>query len=198
MQEVEDGDDYSDDDLDALPVDTFHELQQNAIQSTQQPKSYGANAHPGAGKFAKLGISADEPNNFNTWNHPQQLSSDYGDFDDEMLDGEIFDTAEEPGPVAGVQRAIMSNPNEESMQSEGFRQSRFIAPSHLRGYGTDQYTVSSRLTPNVPQRNEERFDDHEELNLHARDGAYGPGAKPAQESEEVNILQAQVQKVSSP
>ena len=100
MDGIEEEDGYSDDDLDALPVHAFHELQQDAILSTQQPraqqnlqstakKAAQGSANGYLGGFDRLSIE----------NHgggsQQQPSSDYGDFDDEMLDGEIFDGAEE-------------------------------------------------------------------------------------------------------
>lgn len=207
MPEADGGDEYSDDDLDALPVDTFHELQQNAIQSTQQPKSYEWRPRPGAVLprmpvpaarlvgVENLTISDNASNDSHTWNNPHQLSSDYGDFDDEMLDGEIFDAADEPGPVAGLKRVILSNPHGEGTQSEGFRQSRFVATSQLRGYETNQYTLRSRPALNMLQTNEGLFNDREEPNLPAREEVHGMDVQPPEESEAVSILQAQVQKV---
>ena len=101
MDGIEEDDGYSDDDLDALPVHAFHELQQDAIRSTQQPRAFQHHQAPSvkqpaqAATFGSIGafdrLSVDDYGA----NTQQQPSSDYGDFDDEMLDGEIFDTAAE-------------------------------------------------------------------------------------------------------
>lgn len=99
MDGTEEDEGYSDNDLDALPIHAFQELQQDAIRSTQQPPAPQHFQLPsvrqpvaingGLGGFDRLSLDQ-----YGTGT--QQLpSSDYGDFDDEMLDGEIFDTAAE-------------------------------------------------------------------------------------------------------
>ncbi|KAL8688177.1 MAG: hypothetical protein Q9224_004949, partial [Gallowayella concinna] len=104
-------DGFSDDDLDALPDGTFREMQDKAIIFTQQAAKENHTSRPTAAKpqnkaptvlaqgLEKLSVSKDAPfyalqaeSDF-----PDQLSSDYGDMDDDMLDGEIYDTANEPG-----------------------------------------------------------------------------------------------------
>lgn len=97
MEGTEEDDGYSDDDLDTLPVHAFQELQQDAIRSTQQPQVQvqGQKPYPTFVANGRLGAS-DQPSivaNGNNYGH--QPSSDYGDFDDEMLDGEIFDATEQ-------------------------------------------------------------------------------------------------------
>ena len=97
MNAIEEDDGYADDDLDELPVNDFHELQQEAIRSTQQPQPVGRSFHPhrnynatsNTRQTARDELSVDD----NGTSYPHQPSSDYGDFDDEMLDGEIFDAA---------------------------------------------------------------------------------------------------------
>ncbi|KAL8712378.1 MAG: hypothetical protein Q9225_006947 [Loekoesia sp. 1 TL-2023] len=134
---------YSDDDLDALPNDTFQRLQEHAITSTQQaPKRNNApylsaarsqDKAPGvlAGGFERLSVGGDlgyqEDLEF-----PHQPSSDYGDLDDEMLDGEIYDAAEEPG-VNAIQASRAANlPYGESTQRELWRKQRYgKPPAHL-------------------------------------------------------------------
>ena len=100
MNGIEEDDGYSDDELDELPVNDFHELQQEAIRSTQQPQLVGRSYHPHGNYNATSNtrqsahdeLSVDD----NCTSYPHQPSSDYGDFDDEMLDGEIFDAAAPP------------------------------------------------------------------------------------------------------
>lgn len=134
---------YSDDDLDALPNDTFQRLQEHAITSTQQgPKRDNApypsavrpqKKAPGAlaSGFERLSVDGDlgyqEDLDF-----PHQPSSDYGDLDDEMLDGEIYDAAEEPG-VNAIQASRAANLSYgESTQRELWRKQRYgKPPAHL-------------------------------------------------------------------
>ena len=97
MNGIEEDDGYSDDDLDELPVHDFHELQQEAIRSTQQPQSVvhphsNYNATGNTRQTARDELSVDD----NGTSYRHQPSSDYGDFDDEMLDGEIFEAAAPP------------------------------------------------------------------------------------------------------
>lgn len=137
-----DGDgEYSDDDLDLLPDDTFHRLQEHAITSTQQaPRGNNASrpslalppkktSAPLAGDLRRLSVAEDlvlqEGLDF-----PQQPSSDYGDLDDDMLDGEIYDAAEEPG-VNAIQASRAANiPFAENTQRELWRRQRYSVPSH--------------------------------------------------------------------
>ena len=124
MAEIEEDEGYSDDDLDALPIHTFQELQQDAIRSTQQPlasqhfqlppKKQPAVINGGLGGFDRLSLGQ-----YGTGT--QQLpSSDYGDFDDEMLDGEIFDTAAEQPSLLG-NHTNDHHPAGENTQKEAWR-----------------------------------------------------------------------------
>ena len=127
MDGIEEDDGYSDDDLDALPVQAFQELQQDAIRSTQQPRALGKDPLPyvnrdGAtngrlGAFEKLSID----HQGNSYAH--QPSSDYGDFDDEMLDGEIFDAAEEPSILpeeSNTVRVLGESTQREQWMQQGY------------------------------------------------------------------------------
>lgn len=120
MDGIEEDDGYSDDDLDALPVHDFHELQQDAIRSTQQPRVLEQGQRPyvshesvvnnrprGSGKSS---VNA----NGNSYSH--QPSSDYGDFDDEMLDGEIFDAADQPSILPHGRDTLVLDDEEPWMQ----------------------------------------------------------------------------------
>ncbi|KAL8853872.1 MAG: hypothetical protein Q9221_001343 [Calogaya cf. arnoldii] len=144
--------DYSDDDLDALPDGTFQELQEHALESTQQAarerpptlplqKRSPAVIAQGLEKLSVRGplppFTSQRESDF-----PQLPSSDYGDLDDEMLDGEIYDTAEEPGANAiQASRAASLPVAAESTQREQWRTQRYgPLPKHMQS--------------NVPQRYE--------------------------------------------
>lgn len=153
MQEVDDGDGYSDDDLDALPADAFQELQQNAIRSTQQLRP-GEQPVPQHGfeqgllksdnskrGFANLAVS---DNAFYKAPAPapsHQASSDYGDFDDEMLDGEIFDAAKEPIILNKRIGGFVSRPPGVSTQREQWRQQRYGVPSRPQTHGAGHLSL---------------------------------------------------------
>ncbi len=135
MEGTEEDDGYSDDDLDTLPVHAFQELQQDAIRSTQQPQAHGqgqklyttlnivANGHLGASE--QLSIAA------NGENYSHQPSSDYGDFDDEMLDGEIFDATEQQSILLGETNPIRVA--DESAYREPWVQQEYGRPSAAKG-----------------------------------------------------------------
>ncbi|KAL9582711.1 MAG: hypothetical protein Q9212_003132 [Teloschistes hypoglaucus] len=146
MDVDEDGD-YSDDDLDALPDDLFHQLQQDAIASTQHAAKATYTTLPpevpstGSPQIKNLGALAGElerhsvTSNYPTFSteawqeYPNQPSSDYGDLDDDMLDGEIYDLTEEPG-VHAIQASRAANLQYgESTQREQWRHQRYSIPA---------------------------------------------------------------------
>ena len=149
MDGIEEDEGYSDDDLDALPIHTFQELQQDAIRSTQQPLppqhfqlpsvKQPAGINGGLGGFDRLSLGQ-------YGSDTQQLpSSDYGDFDDEMLDGEIFDTAaERPALLANHPNAHQSAG--ESMQNEAWRHEAHADSSPKTARHPQQQPVN-RLSP---------------------------------------------------
>lgn len=100
MEGIEEDDGYSDDVLDALPVDDFQELQLDAIRSTQQQRVLVQHQSPDENRKVEphehSGALVKTPVYNNATSYAHQPSSDYGDFDDEMLDGEIFDAADQP------------------------------------------------------------------------------------------------------
>lgn len=154
MQELDEEDGYSDDDLDALPVHALQELQQNALKSTQQ-----ANEHENASYITQSTLP--RPTGLavglgkypsNAANYPHQPSSDYGDFDDgmldeEMLDGEIINAAEQPMAVSALGRAS------ERAHKEQFVQERFCAlplPSLQRLDGKQYVCLREGIANVVP------------------------------------------------
>ena len=144
-------DDYSDDDLDALPDSTFRELQHNALESTQQaargkPPVLAATASslkktPAvlAQGLERLSVGAAFPSfpSQRESDFPHLPSSDYGDLDDDMLDGEIYDTAQEPGANAiQASRAASLPVGGESTQRERWQAQRYGAlPKHIQSTG---------------------------------------------------------------
>ena len=133
---------YSDDDLDALPVNAFQELQEDAFRSTQQPRgdvlqNISSIQRPApaemCGSFDRLSVGLDAAAHLQ---RPQEPSSDYGDFDDEMLDGEIFDGAEQ---FAANARTGSAFPLGERTQREQWRQQRYGLPPQATPYEAKQH-----------------------------------------------------------
>lgn len=198
------GDDgYSDDDLDALPDHAFHELQQDAFRSTQQPRNpvelppvlpphrpWTANLAGGFGRLPVVGDAAD----YRYGGH--QPSSDYGDFDDEMLDGEIFDGAEQATVATKYEGAHAAGPAGESTQREQWRQQRYGQPPAKAGYSSQQQVgLGQAASTTYLQHGASNSSKHLTDDFH---GQYPkPGALLALESADVDSLQAQVQKVES-
>lgn len=207
MQEVDEGDGYSDDDLDALPVDTFHELQQNAIRSTQPPEYHDDLAHPvgrpvqllgPAGRIADHGNVENASNTPITRTYAHQPSSDYGDFDDEMLDGEILDAAEEPVIITGREGGVVGRPIGESTQREEFRQQRFGETSRIRDYEWDQHPYGDRAASNLGQSpgfRRDGFENHDGTMFFTHQNVHESRAQPTGIPPAVDSLQAQIQKV---
>ncbi len=135
MEETEEDDGYSDDDLDTLPVHAFQELQQDAIRSTQQPQVHGQGQRPYSGlkvvANGRLGTSEQPKIGANGNNYSHQPSSDYGDFDDEMLDGEIFDATEQQSILLGDNDSLKMA--DESAYMEPWMQQEYSGPSSGAG-----------------------------------------------------------------
>ena len=198
-------DDYSDDDLDALPDHALHQLQQNAIQSTQQP-SLSAHVQlpsikqPIASHLGRFNIQGSASH---AAHQPpfQAPSSDYGDFDEDMLDGEIFDAAEEPTLAAKYKISALGKEPAEYSQREQWRlqrygmQTNFLKPTDLQHRGSQQGAVG------VPTYNNDNVSSHSvtargrEAEVRVNKNHTQP---PLQESADLNALQAQVQKVGLP
>ena len=198
MDEVQEDDGYSDDDLDALPADAFHELQENAIRSTQQPKTT-RNAFPPAitristkstgnviGGFGRLPFAGIRSQQGHAPVHSEPPSSDYGDFDHEMLDGEIYDAAEDSAfPISSNNLALASRVGD-STQREGWRQLRYGAPAQHRGYeGQHQsHKISDVETQNRTIVQNINYNSHQ-----------SHGMLVSQAGEDAESLRAQIQEV---
>ena len=137
---------YSDEDLDTLPVNTLCKLQEDALQPTQQfrrvmpvlssrEQSHGPNNNAENAVGAAIALDgAAHPRS------PQQPSSDYGDLDDEMLDGELFDGAD-PSPATRHPNSTV--PIGEITQREQWRQHRY-----------------GGLTPNLAYQGQQLYSPH--------------------------------------
>ncbi|KAL8682451.1 MAG: hypothetical protein Q9186_001494 [Xanthomendoza sp. 1 TL-2023] len=169
-------DGFSDDDLDALPDGTFREMQDKAIIFTQQAAKENHTSRPTAAKpqnkaptvlaqgLEKLSVSKDAPfyalqaeSDF-----PDQLSSDYGDMDDDMLDGEIYDTANEPGVNAIQASRAASLPHGENTQREQWRNQRYGMPPMQLHSNIPQPPARPQVR-NEPDVNISRTDKIQEL-----------------------------------
>lgn len=137
--DVDDEDGYSDDDLDALPHDEFSELQNYAIRSTQQTSletRFAASTNNAVRseernlRIPSVAANSTSKRTGAIQDYSNQPSSDYGDFDEEMPDGEILDTAEEPGTNAIKESRAATLPVGEATQREQWRQQRYARPQY--------------------------------------------------------------------
>lgn len=124
--QVAERDPYSDDDLDAIlsqvPGRPDPNPQLPSCKSPHRPLGYQLNA-----THASLSIPPGAALG-GRQNGAHEPSSDYGDFDDEMLDGEIFDAAETPFMPAVIQPKEYHSNDGESTQREQWRQQRYGNP----------------------------------------------------------------------
>ena len=198
-------DPYSDDDLDALPDNAFHELEENAFKSTQQAANvaphlpaFKSPPRPNevslAGGFGRLSVAPEV-----TIRRPQHglpPSSDYGDFDDEMLDGEIFNAAEQPGPVAAIQHEERPWHIGESTQRELWRQQRYAQARPNTGNHDLHQPVNARPARKEPTK--PQVADRQTTSGARYQGTTADGLAPnvpVQAGADVVALQSQIQKV---
>lgn len=197
-------DDYSDDDLDALPDHAFHQLQENAIQSTQQPSLCAQVQLPtikqSRGQAGGLGRLSVEGTASHSANHHafQAPSSDYGDFDEEMLDGEIFDAAEEPTLAARYEAIADEKEAGEYSRREQWGIQRYGANQLQTGPIQAQQLAHQHGAAGEPLFNDNNFGGpyakgHGGRVVHVEN--QNPIGPPPQEITDVEALQAQVQKV---
>lgn len=205
--DVED-DGYSDDDLDALPNHAFNQLQENAVRSTQQPptrvqlptlaQSAISGATGTAGGFGRYPVGT-AATNAPSQRVPPQPSSDYGDFDDEMLDGEIFDAAEEPALAAEYEAAKEIGRIGETTQREQWRQRRYGPSSPHMEPSKKQHpeqppvvTRSTRMSGNQMDQRGTAVNEDPSIPAEAHSISIQSSLKG---SADVDALQLQVQKL---
>ncbi|KAL8811395.1 MAG: hypothetical protein Q9200_001829 [Gallowayella weberi] len=159
MGSVQHDDGFSDDDLDALPEGTFQQMQENAVIFTQQAAREKQTSLPAAARpqnkaptvlaqgLERLSVSKDVPSYAlqAESNFPNQPSSDYGDMDDDMLDGEIYDAADEPGVDAIQASRAASLPHAESTQREQWRDQRNAMPPKQLHSNTPQLPAEPQM-----------------------------------------------------
>lgn len=194
---------FSDDDLDALPDGAFQELQEHAIISTQQAARERRTLIPSASRppnkipalvaqsLGRLSVTKNVPvSPSQGGDFPNQPSSDYGDLDDDMLDGEIYDAAEEPGVNAIQVSRAASLPYGEPTQREQWRNHTYgIPPRHLLSDNTQppakpQGCNESKGKYPSPGGSQEFVED-------------GDAAHPTRQPD-VDSLNAQIEEVRSP
>lgn len=196
--QVAEDDTYSDDDLDALPADAFYKLQEDAFRATQHQAGQGLYPRPGPGlantaagesikPFSRPGAGSENATYQMGIHHP---SSDYGDFEDDMLDGEIFDGAEQ---IGGSHQRYQHDPPGESTQREQWRMQRYSRPALVPG---------SRVLQQIPPREINGNARHTNQSSRVADKAlpakqqYVPSAKgPVSETVDVDSLQRQVEQL---
>lgn len=202
-------DGYSDDDLDALPDQAFHEIQQNAIQSTLQPNRTAQaqlptlaqpSRHEAAALSAPLGrLNVGASSSHNAHQHALHApSSDYGDFDDEMLDGEILDAAEQPAFAAHYEARNAHPKHEESIPNEHYRPYDYgPAPPYYKPPETQRYVnLSAAASTPMISRDASRFHTaNDEIGVPAQIANQNASAPPVQSTADVATLQDQVLKV---
>ena len=202
-------DPYSDDDLDALPDNAFHELEDNAVRNTQAPANTATTCLPAFKKLQRIdrtshiggaGRSSAAPEA--TFGQPQhglqEPSSDYGEFDDEMLDGEIFDAAEQPDLVTAIRKGEKAGYSPgESTQREQWRQQRYarpqprIAPSaHLQS--SSKHPLQNGFVQPQPAGSHKIAGYTRETNVSPEDMTI---IRPAQANASITALQSQIEKV---
>ena len=197
-------DDYFDGDLEALPDLTFHELQRNAIQATQQPSLSPQVQLPTIKKTTGLtsglgGLSVTGSDNHAA--NPSALlapSSDYGDFDDDMLDGEIFDGAEEPALAVRYKAATRESDSGAPSQREQWRLQRHRPNQRGSEPIETQQSVSQQGAVGLPSDNGNGLGGTQATAQEGRvmySGEEGRTRPPPKETTDVIALQAQVQKV---
>ncbi|KAL9000396.1 MAG: hypothetical protein Q9169_000913 [Polycauliona sp. 2 TL-2023] len=191
-------DDYSDDDLDALPDGTFQELQERALESTQQaakaklPPFVNPQRRPpavlaqGLERFS-VGGALPSSTSHRKSGFPHLPSSDYGDMDDEMLDGEIYDTAEEPGANAiQASRAASLPVAEEITQREQWPAQRYgTLPKHMHS-NVPQAAGLAQIR-SEPQGNHMKLGNIQETT--SDDDVNGNSTRPDQDALHAQILE---------
>lgn len=197
-------DDYYDDDLDALPDHAFHQLQKNAIQSTQQPSLSAQVQLPTVKQpkgllndFGRLSV-AGSTSHVTNQSAFQAPSSDYGDFDDDMLDGEIFDAGEEPALAVRYKTGARGQGVGEHSQREQWRLQRHGPNQHNSEPIETEQRISQQGAVGAPLDYANGLGDPNTTVqggkvMHLADE--NQTRPPPQDRTDVIALQAQVQKV---
>ena len=202
--QVGEDDEYFDDDLEALPDLTFHELQKNAIQSTQQASLSPQVQLPTIKQTTGLTSGLGRLSVAGSANHAAKQpalhapSSDYGDFDDDMLDGEIFDAAEEPALAVRYKAVTRERESGGPSQREQWRLQRYRPDQRGSEPIETQQRVSQQEANSLPSYNGSGLGG---IQATAQEGGYMHLGEESQtrpspeETTDVIALQAQVQKV---
>ena len=204
MADTDGEDGYSDDDLDALANEDFLQLQQNALQSTQQPRRTlnsqskppalppTTGAHAGFARHQKAGNTS---SGRQAQAYRNNASSDYGDLDDEVLDGGLLDDPKEL-PASKAANYALSLAGGESTQREQWRQQRFSIPQQIGATAQARRDDQPGPALSLPERSRSsnsgawhHVDEHEMLD----EGEVDP--PPAEQKHSVNTLHTKVEEV---
>ncbi|KAI9715580.1 MAG: hypothetical protein M1812_005884 [Candelaria pacifica] len=215
MANNDDDDFFSDDDLDALPVDALNELEQNAVYSTQQKPAtivrnnerLGQSHHtlpalpstPARHDGVRYGHEAQQ--RASHADYEPQPSSDYGNFDDEALEAALID-AEEPPAIVNDAGKILENKVAVGLtQREQWRIGRYGAGQVYHGNaeqgGGAQGLQNNNLQPH-PMAEDLDYINDDAMSKRQVHPPRGIGLVPApqtnseQQAEGVNELQARI------
>ncbi|KAI9841534.1 MAG: hypothetical protein M1837_000635 [Sclerophora amabilis] len=207
MAENEDEDDLLDDSFENFPDDALDELEHDAVQSTQAGKapiardvnrplwksqlipSFGAQQEREPGKVSP---KESRPNV-----EKSLMSSDYEDYDDDDLEGEVLGGArpashavQKAQPVSGAGRAG------ESTQREQWRVNRFAGNnSDTGGWGKQPTAKQGEVQRNFITR-QEALDDKSHSELQGRDATTDSQSMQSKGSlEDMETLQARVREL---
>jgi hypothetical protein len=133
---------FSDDGLDALPDNALAELEQQAIQSTQQPPKY----YPQYDHFAQASNLYDSRNS-NALPQNEEVADE--EFDTEHFDAGLFDDAGVATPVEEAEDLIPARPPGQMTQREGWRQPRYGQRQNQGALAQPQKPVQQQLGDRV-------------------------------------------------
>lgn len=201
MADTDDGDGYSDDELDALQSEDFLELEQNALESTQRPRAAEHQNQLQAPVYAAL----PQTGAFNvmsryeqTRQQPQAPSSDYGDLDDDLLDGEVVNYPSE----VGVNKFVGDVGAGDHVHGAEWRQEPYLKQPNSKIRTWPQDVFHSRATAELPTRPKAQvqpfiYQDEKEVMLDDPGPQKSHADSLDQTVDSVDALQAKVAEVSN-
>jgi hypothetical protein len=159
MDDNEDETNFSDDDLDALPANALVELEQNAIQSTQQY----AKDYPQHDPFTQASNRYD--GRIGNALAPQKLQPGYEEFDTEHFDAGLFDDAGIATPVEEAEEFTPSRPPGEMIQRESWRQARHGQRPHHGAFKQAQKPVRQHYVQQAGPRDSGYVDQGRDIEM---------------------------------
>lgn len=142
MDDNEDETNFSDDGLDALPINALAELEQNAIRATQQPAKHYA-------QYDHFAQASDRYDGRTRDALPQKEEPEYAEFDTEHFDAGAFDDAGVATPVEEAEDLIPARTRGEMTQREGWRQARYSQHQQQGAFKQPHKPVQQHLGQHV-------------------------------------------------